>query len=134
MNLRTHKRMRYAQVSYILVNAYWQRVIDSAMEKAMAFTPAELAEQAARWDNLWKDLEKNMAKRQLVEDGFRGPDEFLEHDVDAAAKDEFLGTKKLYTVAKKSTGEIVARDLELDDAEEMILKAHKNKKAALVLA
>ncbi len=125
MNLRTHKRMRYAQVSYILVNAYWQRVIDTAMEKAMAFTPAELAEQAARNAAFWADLEKSMAKRQLVEEPAVDPD--------AAVKDEFLGTK-LYTVAKKSTGEIVATDLELGDAEEMILKAHKNKKAALVLA
>ncbi len=125
MNLRTHKRMRYAQVSYILVNAYWQRVIDTAMEKAMAFTPAELAEQAARNAAFWADLEKSMAKRQLVEEPAADPD--------AAVKDEFLGTK-LYTVAKKSTGEIVATGLDLGDAEEMILKAHKNKKAALVLA
>lgn len=137
MNLRTHKRMRYAQMSFILVNAYWQRVIDGAMK----LTPQEEAEakarDAARWDDLWKDLEKNMAKRTLVEPFIPEPGVVLHaEDVDAAVKDEFLGIapEPRYTVCKKSTGEIVATDLDLGAAEAMIQKAKAGKKAALVIA
>ncbi len=128
MNLRTHKRMRYAQVSHILVNAYWQRVIDTAMEKALAFTPEELAEQAARNAAFWAELEKSMAQRQLVEEPAADVDAFAE------ANKLFEAPEPRYSVAKKSTGEIVATGLDIGAAEAMIQKAKSGKKAALVLA
>ena len=51
---------------------------------------------------------------------------------DAYPRAKFMEPR--YSVAKKSTGEIVATDLELDAAEAMIAKAKAGKKAALVIA
>ncbi len=123
MNLRQRKRQLMARLHYIVVDAYWQRYIDNLMEKAMAFTPEELAEQAARNEAFWKDLSSKMSQRFLVEPD---PDQsYSEAEVEAA--------KVEYVVAKKSTGEVVGTfDLE-EDALAMIEKARKAKKATLVL-
>ena len=99
---------------------HWQRIID----KLLTPTPEEVAESKARqaqaFDALWADINAKQAVRQLVEP-------FIPES------GEVLRAQTTFTVAKKSTGEIVGTYDDLADAEEAVLKAHRQKKAALVI-
>lgn len=118
MKVRIQAKRRIER-AFCLANLHlkWRRIID----KALTPTPEEVAEQRrldnVRWDELWADITKKQAQRSLVEE----------------APEEPAQAPKRYTVAKRSTGEIVAVYDDLGDAEEAILKAHRQKKATLVL-
>ena len=112
MNLRQHKRRLVARLHWVIVEAYWQRKIDECLKH----TPEELAEQVARNEAFWADLSAKMSQRFLVE-----------------SDPEVEAFKVEYVVAKKSTGEVVGTFDHKDDAEAMIEKARKAKKATLVL-
>jgi len=115
MNMRRHKHFVQAKVWIGICDAYWQRRIDLALTETPEEAAARQAQQAVWFDELWADITKKQAVRQLVE-----PD-----PVEAA--------KVEYVVAKKSTGEVVATfDVE-EDALAMIEKAKKAKKASLIL-
>ncbi len=117
MKVRIQAKCRTArQLANAKLILRWKRIID----RAMTPTPEEEAEHkalmAAQFDKLWADINKNQAVRQLVEE----PAEPLE-------------APRTYTVAKRSTGEVVGTYDDLGDAEEAVLRAQRNKKAALVI-
>jgi hypothetical protein len=110
------KRRTQWIIQLVKMNIRWQRIID----KALTLTPEEQAEadarRAASFDALWADIQQKQAVRQLVEEPA-----------------EPLQAPRVYTVAKRSTGEVVGTYEDLGDAEEAVLKAHRQKKAALVI-
>jgi hypothetical protein len=108
------KRRTQWIIQLVKMNIRWQRIIDKALtleEQAEAD-----ARRAASFDALWADIQQKQAVRQLVEEPA-----------------EPLQSPRTYTVAKRSTGEVVGTYEDLGDAEEVVLKAQRNKKAALVI-
>jgi len=116
VRLQAKRRLTFL-VKNAKLNRWFQRMVDQALQ----LTPEEIEEQQrlsqVRWNDLWADIQRKQAIRQLVEEPA-----------------EPLQAPKKYTVAKRSTGEVVAVYDDLGDAEEHILKAARQKKATLVLA
>lgn len=118
MNLRRHKHFVQSKVAYAVAmatNAYWQTVIDRALELTPEERAASLIKQSEAFDRLWADINAKQAVRQLVE-----PDPIEEASVE-------------YVVAKVSTGEVVGTFDVKEDAEALIAKHARQKKAKLVL-
>lgn len=99
---------------------HWQRIIDKLLTLSPEEEAAMRARQSEQFDALWADISAKQAQRQLVEPFIPEPGVVLH-------------AQTTFTVAKKSTGEIVGTYDDLADAEEAVLKAQRQKKAALVI-
>lgn len=93
--------------------------------KAFELTPEEKAARQKRLDDMWTDVTSKMKKADLVE-GESG----VGHTYTAPAEGAVV---LKYTVARKKDGEIVGEFESLTEAEDVIAKAKKAKKATLVL-
>lgn len=100
---------------------HWQRIIDKLLTLSPEEEAAMRARQSEQFDALWADISAKQAQRQLVEEAFIPEPGVVLH------------AQTTFTVAKKSTGEIVGTYDDLADAEEAVLKAQRQKKAALVI-
>lgn len=119
MKVRKQAKRRFAfRLQYLVwlhrMNKRCQEIADKL--NTMDMSPEAVAKRAADFNAFWDDLVAKQAQRQLVE-----PDPEVE-----AARQEFV-------VVKKSTGEVVGTFDLLEDAEAMIEKAKKQKRAALML-
>lgn len=122
MKVRKQARRRFAFRNRYPVwpNCWFNQRREAIAEKFtnVGMSPKEVAKRAADFDAFWDNMVARQAQRYLVE-----PDPAEEVE---AAKQEFV-------VVKKSTGEVVGTFDMLEDAETVIEKAKRQKKAALML-
>jgi hypothetical protein len=121
MKVRIQAKRRVAfRHAYLIWLSRMNKRIASMTEKINApdMSPEAVAKRAADFNAFWDNLVAKQAQRVLVE-----PEPVEEVE---AAKQEFV-------VVKKSTGEVVGTFDLREDADAMIEKAKKQKKAALVL-
>lgn len=143
MKLRVHRRLRFQLAhQHRLATADWNRYV----ERLLGLTPQEQSEQDRRQAEFWEEIQSilNKATPRVIQDANKQAVALtLSELVEPAAeeptgisylneKDQVVAPKK-YVVAKKTTGEIVGEFDVLSDAEEVIAKARRAKKQALVL-
>lgn len=129
MKVRIQAKRRFSHRNRELVRLWvWQARFAVVRERILS--RSETAEAAAKreadFNAFWDDLIQKQAVRQLVEPC---GEEFTVVD----SVEEVVKASIEYVVAKKSTGEVVGTFDLREDALEMIEKAKRNKKAALVL-
>lgn len=120
MKVRKQAKSRFAyRLSYLVWAARWDKkmqAIADRITKDLVMAPEAVQRREESFNALWDDIVSKQGQRQLVE-----PDPEVE-----AAKQEFV-------VVKKSTGEVVGTFDLREDAEAMVEKAKKQKRAALML-
>jgi hypothetical protein len=102
------RKLKHRAMSAMLAN----KGVGWFYDRLGKLTPEEVARAKALRDKMWEDIRSKMGLAELVE------------SAPAVQK---------YTVARKKDGEIVGEFVSLTDAEEVIAKAKKAKRATLVL-